>query len=62
MRETNLPAWASGIGAEVRDRTDQLPVNEPYLLDVTELLRAINDREMAERRRRCGRAEPFSGA
>lgn len=58
MRETNLPAWAVGLGAEVRVRTDQLPVNEPYLLDVTELLRAINDGEMAERRLRCGRAQP----
>ena len=56
MRETNLPEWAAGIGAEVRVRTDQLPINEPYLVDVTELLRAINDRELAERRRRCGRA------
>lgn len=58
MRETNLPAWAVGLGAEVRVRTDQLPINEPYLIEVTELLRAINDRELAERRRRCGRAEP----
>jgi hypothetical protein len=57
MRETNLPAWAVGLGAEVRVRTDQPPVNEPYLLDVTELLRAINDAEMAERRRRCGRGD-----
>ena len=58
MRETTpLPAWAIGIGAEVRDRTDQLPINEPYLVDVTELLRAIAERELAERRRRCGRGE-----
>ena len=46
-----LPAWAVGIGAEVRERTDQLPINEPYLVDVTELLRAISERELAERRR-----------
>ena len=58
MRETILSEWAVRIGAEVRARTDELPVNEPYLLDATELLRAINDRELAERRRRCGRAVP----
>jgi hypothetical protein len=54
MPERNLPAWAVGIGAEVRDRTDQLPINEPYLVDVTELLRAMSERELAERRRRRG--------
>ena len=58
MREQNLPAWAVGIGAEVRERTNQLPINEPYLVDVTELLRAMAERELAERRRRCGREEP----
>jgi hypothetical protein len=58
MREQNLPAWAVGIGAEVRERTDQLPINETYLVDVTELLRAMAERELAERRRRCGREEP----
>jgi hypothetical protein len=52
MREANLPAWALGIGAEVREHIDQLPVNEPYLVDVTELLRAISERELAERGRR----------
>ncbi len=54
MPEQNLPAWAVGIGAEVRDRTEQLPINEPYLVDVTELLRVIWEREAAERRRRRG--------
>jgi hypothetical protein len=52
-----LPAWAVGIGAEVRDRTEQLPINEPYLVDVTELLRAMTERELAEQRGRCGREE-----
>jgi hypothetical protein len=32
------------IGAEVRERTDHLPTNEFYLVDVSELLRAITDR------------------
>ena len=58
MRELEIPEWVARVGAEVRDRTDQLPVNEPYLLDVTELLRSINDRELAERRRRSGRGDP----
>jgi hypothetical protein len=57
MREQEFPAWAVGIGAEVRERTNQLPMNEAYLVDVTELLRAISVRELAERRRRCGREE-----
>jgi hypothetical protein len=57
MHDGNLPAWAIGIGAEVRDRTSQLPINEPYLVDVSELLRAMSEREVAERRRRCGREE-----
>ena len=58
MPERNLPAWAVGIGAEVRERTDQLPVNESYLVDVTELLREMTERELAEQRRRCGREAP----
>ena len=58
MREQNLPAWAVGLGAEVRARTCELPINEHYLRDVTELLRDISDRELAERRRRCGRGDP----
>ena len=58
MREKNLPAGAVEIGAEVRKRAGEPPVNEPYLLDVTELLRAISDRELAERRRRGGRGDP----
>ena len=59
MREKNLPAGAAEIGAEVRKRTNEPPMNEPYLVDVTELLRAISDKELAERRRRCGRKAPF---
>ena len=55
MREQNLPAWAVGIGAEVRERTDQLPINEPYLVDVTELLRGMAERELVEQRLRCSR-------
>jgi hypothetical protein len=54
MPEQNLPAWTVRLGAEVRDRTEQLPINEPYLADVTELLRVIWEREAAERRRRRG--------
>ena len=54
MPEENLPAWAIRIGAEVRERTDQLPVNEPYLVEVTELLREMTERELADQRRRCG--------
>ena len=57
MPERVFPEWAAKIGAEVRDRTEQLPVNEPYLVDVTELLREMTERELAERRRRCGREE-----
>jgi hypothetical protein len=53
MREQKpLPAWASGLGAELRERTDQLPINEPYLVDVTELLRTMSEKELAECRRR----------
>jgi hypothetical protein len=59
MREKHLPVGSVEIGAEVRKRTDHPPVNEYYLVQVTELLRAISDRELAERRRRCGREEPF---
>jgi len=57
MPERNLPAWAIGIGAELRDRTDKLPINEPYLVDATELLREMTERELAERRLRCGRGD-----
>jgi len=59
MGEKNLPVGAAEIGAEVRRRTDEPPINEPYLLELSELLRAISDRELAERRRRCGREEAF---
>ncbi len=55
MPEQNLPEWAVKIGAEVRQRTDQLPVNESYLVDVTELLREMTERELAEQRLRCSR-------
>lgn len=57
MREKKLPEWASKIGAEVRARADELPLSEPYLVDVTELLRAISDRERAECRGRKARRE-----
>ena len=58
MREKNLPAGAAEIGAEVRARTNESPMNEPYLVDVTELLRAISVKELAERRRQSRRQEP----
>ena len=45
MPERTIPEWAAKVGAEVRDRTEQLPVNEPYLVDVTELLRVISEQE-----------------
>ena len=57
MPERNLPEWAARVGAEVRDRTEQLPVNEPYLVAVSELMRAMSERELTERRYRCGREE-----
>ena len=57
MPERILPEWAARVGAEVRDRTEQLPINEPYLIDVTELLREMTERELAEQRRKCGREE-----
>jgi hypothetical protein len=58
MREKPLPEWAVEIGAEVRKRIGEPPMNEPCILDLSELLRAISDRELAERRRRCGREVP----
>ena len=54
MPERILPEWAARVGAEVRDRTEQLPINEPYLIDVTELLREMTERELADQRRRGG--------
>ena len=39
------------VGAEVRDRTEQLPVSEPYLVEVTELLRVICESEPRPQRR-----------
>ena len=45
MREQDLPEWAAQVGAEVRTRSEQMPVNEPYLIEVTELLRVICDSE-----------------
>jgi hypothetical protein len=56
MRENDLPVGSAEIGAEVRKRTDQPPVNEAYHLEVAELLRAISASELAERRRRIGQA------
>ena len=57
MPERILPEWAARVGAEVRDRAEQLPINEPYLVEVTDLLRAMTERELSERRRRSGRKE-----
>lgn len=51
MREMKLPDWAAKIGAEVRARTVELPLNEPYLVDVTELLKTISVRKLAHGRR-----------
>ena len=45
MPERIIPEWAARVGAEVRDRTEQLPINEPYLIDVTGLLQVIAERE-----------------
>ena len=50
MSERIIPEWAAKVGAEVRDRTEQLPVNEPYLIEATELLRVISEQE-AQRHR-----------
>ena len=58
MPVQNLPGWTVGIGAEISNRTEELPINEPYLVDVTELLRVISEREAAERRRRRGVEQP----
>ena len=49
MPERIIPEWAAKVGAEVRDRTEQLPVNESYLVDVTDLLRVISKEEDAQR-------------
>ena len=51
MPERIIPEWAAKVGAEVRDRTEQLPINEPYLVEVTDLLRVISEEEDAQRRR-----------
>jgi hypothetical protein len=59
MPKKNLPAWAFEIGAELRKRIVEPPSNEPCISTLSELLRAISDRELADRRRRCGREEPF---
>ena len=55
MRERKLPEWAAKIGAEVRARTVELPLNEPYLVDVTELLKTISVRELHGRGRKARR-------
>ena len=54
MRGQELPEWAARVGAEVRRRTEQLPTNEPYLVEVTELLRVICESEHEPQRRRNG--------
>ena len=59
MLKKPLPAWAFEIGAELRKRIDEPPSNEPSISGLGELLRAISDRELAERHRRCGRVEPL---
>ena len=51
MREPEIPEWVAKVGAEVRDRTDQLPINEPYLVEVTELLRVIGETDPRLQRR-----------
>ena len=45
MPERIIPEWAARVGAEMRDRTERLPTNEPYLIDVTELLSLVSERE-----------------
>ena len=40
-----LPEWAARVGAEVRNHAAQLPTNEPYRVDVTELLQVIRESE-----------------
>jgi hypothetical protein len=50
MPERTIPEWAAKVGAEVRDRTEQLAVNELYLIDVTDLLQVITEREFQRRR------------
>ena len=53
MPERIIPEWAARVGAEVRDRAEQLPINERYLIDVTDLLQEIAERE-AQRHRAGG--------
>ena len=45
MREREIPEWVARVGAELRSRSEKLPVNESYLVEVTELLRAICEGE-----------------
>ena len=45
LQKPEIPEWAARVGAEVRNRTEQLPTNEPYLVEVTELLRVICESE-----------------
>ena len=59
MREKTLPLWAVEIGAELRRRIGEPPTDEPCISGLSELLRAISDRDLAERRRRCGRVAPL---
>ena len=52
MREREIPEWVARVGEELRSRSEQLPVNEPYLVEVTELLRAICEGEPKPPRRK----------
>jgi hypothetical protein len=54
MRKRELPEWTARVGAEVRKRTDHPPTNEPYLVDVTELLRVICESEAKQQHPRWG--------
>ena len=33
LQKPEIPEWAARVGAEVRNRTEQLPTNEPYLVE-----------------------------
>ena len=53
MREREIPEWVARVGAELRSRSEKLPVNEPYLVEVTELLRAICEGRVSLRTASC---------
>ena len=61
MPERIIPEWAARVGAEVRDRAEQLPINERYLIDVTDLLQEIAERE-AQRHREGDESVPTNRA